>query len=194
MERIPPEDGFLPAVSHGYQNDLGFGQLFHSSHIVLSPGREIPEIAGLLQLCLPSRVFLINGFARLQDMNLGGDIFQALSPIFVSRADADRFELAEHVHFGKGDTRQSVQPDRVPQKRDVEPSAATGPARGRAELAASLADPLSQVIVQLGGERSPSHPGSVSLGDPDDLGNFRWTHSGPGTGSPGYRIGGGYVG
>src|SRR5438105_2813178 len=79
----------------------------------------------------------------------------------------------QHVELGDGQGIAPVDPRRVAQADGVHPSAASRPARDRAELLAARAQQVGNVAAQLRGERAVPHPRAIGLGDADrpvDLG------------------------
>ena len=91
----------------------------------------------------------------------------------VADADLDRVAGVQHVELGDGQGVEPVDPRRVAQADGVHPSAASRPARDRAELLAARAQQVGNVAAQLRGERAVPHPRAIGLGDADrpvDLG------------------------
>ena len=87
----------------------------------------------------------------------------------VAGAQAHHRHSVQDVELRDAQPREAVDPNRAPQARDVEPAAAAGPPRRRAELAAPGGEAAPRLVVQLGGERPGAHPGRVRLGDPEDV-------------------------
>ena len=75
----------------------------------------------------------------------------------------------EHVELRDHEPGEAVDAGGVAERHEVEPAGAPRAAGGGAELAADLADPLAELVVELGRERAGAHARGVGLGDPPDL-------------------------
>ncbi len=98
---------------------------------------------------------------------------------------------AEHVELGDRERGQPVDPRGVLERDEVEPAGPTRAARGGAELAALLAQLLSGLVVELGGERPGADAGGVGLGHAPDLADVLRPDPGAYAGCSGDRVGGG---
>ena len=78
----------------------------------------------------------------------------------VAGADVHRLEAVEHVEFGQRDAGDAADRDRLAHQHRVEPAAAAPAAGDGAELMAALAEPLADLVVELGREGARARPAS----------------------------------
>src|SRR5690606_2080104 len=109
----------------------------------------------------------------------------------VGDAHRDLLEAGEHVELGEHEVGEAVDATGVAGDDGVVPAAAAGPAGGDAVLAAGLAQPLADVVVQLGGERSLADASRVGLDDSHDAVDAGGPDAGAGDGAARGRRGGG---
>src|SRR5262249_37777878 len=113
----------------------------------------------------PALERLPNGLdARLRVAARGKPV-HALAVELVADADLELRETVEHVELGERDAVDAAHLDGLAHERGVEPAATALAPRHGAELAAALADPLADLVVQLGRERPRADSGRIRLGD-----------------------------
>src|SRR4030042_2193273 len=161
---VTPQNCLFPALAHRDQNHFCFRQFLNASDIILSLRRKVFEIAGIPQLALPSRNFFIYGYTFLQDFNRRRNFLAALIPVLVGCANFNGLKLAEHIHFGQGDSREAVQADCIPEQGNILPTTSSWPSGGCSEFSTPFPNSFPHLVFKLGGKRSFAHPSRVRLG------------------------------
>src|SRR6266704_1107933 len=136
-------------------------------------GGQVLVVPQARRRALPSRELFPHRLGLVPDALLLREVREHLVVELVADADLDRVAGVQHVELGDGQGVEPVDPRRVAQADGVHPSAASRPARDRAELLAARAQQVGNVAAQLRGERAVPHPRAIGLGDADrpvDLG------------------------
>src|ERR671923_559951 len=146
----------------------------------------------VLERLAPPRQRLVNRPAVVEVALVRGEVL-GLRAVRkqVAHAHRDLLEGGEDVELRKRERREPVQPHRVAQRDEVEPTAAPLAARDRAELAAELADPLLEWRRDLARERPLADPGHVRLRDAEDAVDARRADADAGGGGRRDRVRGG---
>src|SRR5467141_1937703 len=102
--------------------------------LAISRGRVV--VAQARRRALPSRELFPHRLGLVPDALLLREVREHLVVVLVPDADLDRVAGVQHVELGDGHGVEPVDPRRVAQADGVHPSAASRPARDRAELVA----------------------------------------------------------
>ena len=123
-----------------------------------------------------------------------GNVVDALPFELVADTDLDGFETVEDIQFHQRDPVAPVEGAGVTDGHGVEPAAAAGAARRRAELVSLLSEPVAVGTEILARERAVSDAGAVGFGDAGDTADLFGRKPHTGAGAPGDRVGAGDVG
>jgi hypothetical protein len=85
----------------------------------------------------------------------------------IAGRDAQHIEATQHVEVGEHQFASTADRARIAHRDTVEPTAATRPAGGRAELLARNPQAVAGVVPELTGERTFADARRIGLGDPD---------------------------
>ncbi len=89
--------------------------------------------------------------------------------VLVRRCDPQGWERVEHVELGHDDFGEAGQTRGMSRRYGIEPATTTRPARGGAELLASVTQAVAIGVEKLGGKRSVAHACGVGLDHADHL-------------------------
>src|SRR5216683_1100261 len=171
--RIVDENGVIADGAGGDQRDADPAQLGEPVQVLARLGGQVLVVPQARRRALPSRELLPHRLGLVPDPLLLREVREHLVVVLVADADLDRLAGVQHVELGDGQGVEPIDPRGVAQADGVHPSAASRPARDRAELLAPRAQQIGNVAAQLRGERAAPHPRAIGLGDPDrpvDLG------------------------
>ena len=116
---------------------------------------------------------------------VGGEMVERLAAQGVAGADPDLVEPVEHVELGQRDAGDARRPPGLADQHRVEPAAAALAPGHRAELAAALAEPLADLVLELGRERAGADPGRIGLDDAEHEAGGRGAEPGAAGGGAG---------
>src|SRR6185437_2421175 len=133
---------------------------------------------------------LVDGVAALELFGADRKDFRERSLELVADADLHRLDSVEHVELGDAQAGDAVQLDRALQRRGVEPAGAPRPAGGGAELLSALAQPLADVVGQLGRERPAADARCIRFCNPQNIMQVMRAYSSAGGRGAGDAVGG----
>src|SRR5438552_14839784 len=171
--RIVDENGVIADGAGGDQRDAHPAQLGEPVQVLARLGGQVLVVPQARRRALPSRELFPHRLGLVPDALLLREVREHLVVELVADADLDRVAGVQHVELGDGQGVEPVDPRRVAQADGVHPSAASRPARDRAELLAARAQQVGNVTAQLRGARAVPDPRALGLGDADrpvDLG------------------------
>ena len=104
-------------------------------------------------------------------------VVDALAVEPVADADLELVEAVEHVELGQRDAVDAADLDGLAHQHGVEPAAAPLAPRDGAELVPALAEPLADLVVELGRERPGADARRVGLGDAEHVADGARAHA-----------------
>lgn len=184
------DDDRLCAIWSDGDDGIGYtGEFGDPVEVALCVVGQVAEFPRAGRVGLPTREGFVDGFTFGEDVEIAGEVVDALAVPKVVRADLDLLELVEDVEARDGHTGEAVDAGGHPNDDEVEPSASSWPAGGGAVLVTDLADAFAHFVVELGWEGTVADTGGVGFDDADDFVDPCGTD--PGSGA---RAAGGCVG
>ena len=136
---------------------------FKRDDIVLRVCGQVRKLSGSLNVLTPTREVLIDG-SRVVEIRLRpGHLVDTCAIHVVTHTDGDLLEAGQHIEFGEHIVSDAVNAGCVTSNRRVKPPGPARTPRGRAKFVATIAQPVTRGILQLGRERPRAHPGGVRL-------------------------------
>src|SRR3989344_2695796 len=127
-----------------------------------------------------ARKGFVNRLPFAEEFEFPGRSFEFLSGVLVRNRDFEFFNSPEDVELRVMKSRKAVQPVRVAQQRQVEPSYAAFSSRCRAVFVSLVADGVSELFFsaeQFGRERPSADASSVSFNNAFDFVDYLGAHS-----------------
>ena len=123
------------------------------------PGTHGPVAGGPPDVAPPSW----DGPDVTEGIWIAGHVVHLLALQAVPRAHGDRLERVQHVQFGHGEMRESIDADRIAYHHGIEPPAPARSTGGRAELRAHRTQALGQRLLRFRGQRAVTDTCGVRL-------------------------------
>ena len=131
--------------------------------------RQLLKGSCLGNVALPAGEGLVLHLHLGQHLKVGREAGKLLAVDEVADADLDLLQVVEYVELGDVEARVAVDEARVLHHHQVEPTASTPAARSDTVLGTDLLEVVSNIVEQLGGERSHADTGGVGLHDPNHI-------------------------
>ena len=137
----------------------------------------------------PAGKRLVDRLARLEDGEVGRHVADGLALALVGDAHLDLGEAIEHVQLREREGVEAVHAHRIAHDHGVEPAAAARAPGDGAELAATLAQRLADVVFLLGRKRPAADPCGVGLADAEHVADRARAEPRPGRRLRRHRVG-----
>src|SRR3954468_9785227 len=166
---MPHHDGLLAIRTGRDDVDWNRAQLLDAPQVIACGLRQALVVLDADGALLPPRQLVVHRHAALELLRTDRQDVGELAVDRVAGADLHRLDAIEDIELGDANAGDAVQLDRALERRGVEPAGAPRPTGGRPELLTALAQPLADVVGQLGRKWPATHSRAVSLGDAQDV-------------------------
>src|SRR5690606_33488513 len=159
LERVAQHNGFVAVGARGNQVDGNAAQLGDPLEVAAGSGGQLGVFGDADSGLAPARQFFEHRLGLRDGMGAVRQHVAEFAIDAVTHAKLDGFQAVEHVELGDAQAGNAVQAHRALERCAVEPAAATGTPRDRAEFLADGGQTRADFVYQFGGERTGTHPG-----------------------------------
>ncbi|RMV57311.1 hypothetical protein ALP09_04765 [Pseudomonas amygdali pv. lachrymans] len=168
-ERVTQHDGFVTVRTGRNDIDRRANQLFDALDVGASGCRQLFQGLGTQRGFAPARHLLVDRTQTQVAVGVSRCVDDRAFFVLVADADVDGLKTVKHVQLGQAQARDAVDFDGATQDDGIEPAATTSATGGSAELVATLGQESTDIVEQLGRERTRTHTRGVGLGDAQNV-------------------------